>query len=334
MADVGIRDVASRAGLSVATVSNVLNRPELVSASAALRVHQAIDELGYVPNVAARQLRAGRSDAIGMAVINITNPFFSGAVLGAEEVAEQSGYAVIVGNSYDSHERESRYLDLFDRQRLDGILLAPVSDDLSGLDRFEKRDVPIVLVDRADPSGVHLSVSLDDVRGGAMAAEHLLAAGARHVAFVGGPFRVAQMRERFEGAQRAVTQAGARFSVIETTTLNVRLGRDIGDRIAAMDPADRPDGVFGGNDEVALGILQSLIHHGVSVPADIAIIGYDDIDFAGSAIVPLTSISQPSVEMGRRAAGLLLAALAGPAESLESVRFQPSLVQRQSTRTH
>ncbi|WP_309103826.1 LacI family DNA-binding transcriptional regulator [Microbacterium sp.] len=334
MGDVGIRDVARRAGLSVATVSNVLNRPELVSASAARRVHQAIEDLGYVPNVAARQLRAGRSDAIGMAVINITNPFFSGAVLGAEEVAEQSGFAVIVGNSYDSHERESRYLDLFDRQRLDGILLAPVSDDLSGLDRFDKRGVPIVLVDRADPSGVHLSVSLDDVRGGAMAADHLLAGGARHVAFVGGPFRVAQMRERFEGAERAVKRAGARFSLIETTTLSVRLGREIGDRIAAMDAADRPDGIFGGNDEVALGIMQSLIHHGVSVPDDIAIVGYDDIDFAGSAIVPLTSVSQPSVEMGRRAAGLLLSALSSPADELESVRFQPALVHRQSTRNH
>ncbi len=333
MGDVGIRDVARRAGLSVATVSNVLNRPELVSASAARRVHQAIDELGYVPNVAARQLRAGRSDAIGMAVINITNPFFSGAVLGAEEVAERSGYSVIVGNSYDSHDRESRYLDLFDRQRLDGVLLAPVSEDLSGLERFDKRGVPIVLVDRADPSGVHLSVSLDDVRGGIIAAEHLLAGGARHVAFVGGPFRVTQMRERFEGAERTVSRAGARFSLIETSTLNVRLGREIGDRIVAMDPADRPDGIFGGNDEVALGIMQSLIHHGVSVPSDIAIVGYDDIDFAGSAIVPLTSVSQPSVEMGRRAAGLLLSALAGPAEPLESVRFQPSLVLRQSTRT-
>lgn len=332
MPDVGIRDVAARAGLSVATVSNALNRPELVSQRAARRVQQAIDELGYVPNVAARQLRAGRSDVIGMAVINITNPFFSESVLGAEEVTEQAGYSVIVGNSFDSRDRESRYLELFDRQRLDGVLLAPVSDDLSELERFDKRGVPIVLVDRVDPTGVRLSVSLDDVMGGAMGADHLLAGGARHVMFVGGPFQVAQMRDRHEGVSRAVTRAGARFSLIETSTLSVRLGREIGDRIAAMPVNERPDGVFGGNDEVALGILQSLIHHGISVPGDIAIVGYDDIDFSAAAIVPLTSISQPSLEMGRSAARLLLSALADPAQELASVRYEPTLIQRRSTR--
>ncbi|MGM7671754.1 LacI family DNA-binding transcriptional regulator [Microbacterium sp. A93] len=324
--------MAARAGVSVSTVSNVLNRPELVSKDAAQRVQQAVADLDYVPNVAARQLRAGRSNVFGMAVINITNPFFSEAVLGAEEVAEEAGYSVIVGNSYDSFPRESRYLDLFDRQRLDGILLAPVSDDLSGLERFVKRGVPIVLVDRVDPKGVHLSVSLNDVQGGVLAAEHLLAGGARHIAFVGGPFYVAQMRDRHEGVERTVREAGARFSLIETNTLSVRLGRELGDRIAGMNEVDRPDGVFGANDEVALGIMQSLIHHGVSVPGDIAIVGYDDIDFAASAIVPLTSIRQPSIEMGRSAAGLLLSALSEPDEPLKSVRFEPTLVQRQSTR--
>ena len=330
MAEISIRDVAALAEVSVATVSNALNRPELVSIRAAARVQQAIEQLGYVPNIAARQLRAGRSDAIGMAVINITNPFFSDAVLGAEDAVEQAGYSLIVGNSYDSFDREKRYLDLFDRQRMDGILLAPVGDDLTALERFEKRKVPIVLVDRSDPEGRHLSVSLDDVLGGSLAAAHLLAGGARRIMFVGGPSRVAQMRERRDGCRRTVEAAGARFSIIETQTLSVRLGREIGDRIAALPAEERPDGIFGANDEVALGILQSLIQRGVSVPDEIAIIGYDDIDFAAAAIVPLTSVSQPSSEMGRSAAELLLASLAG-AEDLESVRYEPVLVQRQST---
>ncbi len=332
VAEISIRDVAALAKVSVATVSNALNRPELVSVSAATRVQQAIDELGYVPNVAARQLRAGRSDAIGMAVINITNPFFSLAVLGAEEVAEKAGYSVIVGNSYDSYDREKRYLELFDRQRLDGILLAPVGDDLSALERFDNRKVPIVLVDRSDPSGRHLSVSLDDVLGGSLATEHLLEGGARRIMFVGGPFRVAQMRDRRDGCRRTVEAAGAAFTIIETSTLSVRLGRELGDRIATLPSHERPDGIFAANDEVALGILQSLIRLGVSVPDEIAIVGYDDIDFAAAAIVPLTSVSQPSAEMGRRAADLLLAALAGTTD-LEPVRFEPVLVQRQSTRS-
>lgn len=332
MGDVSIRDVAARAGVSVATVSNALNRPHLVSDAAAAKVRIAIEELGYVPNVAARQLRSGFSKVIGMAVINITNPFFSEAVLGAEAVAEDAGYSVIVGNSYDSRKRESRYLELFDRQRLDGVLLAPVGDDLDALKRFEKRDVPVVLVDRVDPSGRHLSVSLDDVRGGRLAAAHLLAGGARRPVFVGGPFDVAQMRDRYEGFRLEVQAAGARHDLIRTSTLSVRLGRDIGNRIAATPEASRPDAIFGGNDEVALGIMQSLIQSDIAVPGDIPIVGYDDIDFAASAIVPLTSVRQPSNEMGRQAASLLLRAL-GESDELASVRYDPSLIVRQSTRS-
>lgn len=332
MAEIGIRDVAALAGVSIATVSNAMHRPERVSKAAAERVRQAIEELGYVPNVAARQLRAGRSSAIGMAVLNITNPFFSEVVLGAEDAVEESGYAVIVGNSYDSLKRESRYLELFEQQRLDGVLLAPVSDDLSRLEIFSRRRMPVVLVDRVDPSGRHLSVSLDDVRGGELAAEHLLASGARHIAFVGGPIRLAQMRDRFEGCRAVAAAAGVRFSEIPTPPLNVRYGREIGDRIAQTPRAERPDGLFVANDEAALGILQSLISHGIGVPDEIGIVGYDDIDFAAAAIVPLTSVRQPAHEMGVRAAQLLLTAMAGSDQPLESVRFSPELVQRQSTR--
>ena len=332
MAEIGIRDVAALAGVSITTVSNALNRPELVSRGAAERVESAIRTLGYVPNVAARQLRAGRSTVIGMAVINITNPFFSEVVLGAEEAAESAGYSVFVGNSYDSPTRETRYLDLFDRQRLDGVLLAPVGDDLAALDRFAKRDVPVVLVDRVDPTGARPSVSLDDVVGGRLAAEHLLQGGCRRITFVGGPFRVAQMRDRLEGCRLAVEASGAVMSVTETSTLSVRLGRELGTRIADLPPAERPDGIVAGNDEVALGILHSLIRRGIDVPGEIAIVGYDDIDFAAASIVPLTSVRQPSHEIGRRAAELLLSALAGDDERVRSVRFEPTLMPRQSTR--
>lgn len=332
MDEVGIRDVAARAGVSVSTVSNALNRPELVSRKAASKVATAIAELDYVPNVAARQLRAGRSNAIGMAVFNITNPFFSDVVLGAEEVAEQAGYSVIVGNSYDSVDRESRYLKLFEQQRLDGVLIAPIGESLKMLDRFSRRGVPVVLIDRVDESGVLPSISLDDVLGGQMAAKLLIEGGARHLAFIGGPLSVPQMRERLQGCRDIVEAAGARFTFIETTTLNPQLGRDIGDRIAAMPAGDRPDGIFAGNDHVALGVLQSLISHGISVPGEVAIVGYDDIDFASAAIIPLTTVRQPSQEMGGNAARLLLGQLTDHTDPTLLTRFTPVLVPRQTTK--
>lgn len=332
MDDIGIREVAALAKVSISTVSNALNRPELVSRAAAARVADAVADLGYVPNVAARQLRAGRSNAIGMAVMNITNPFFSDVVLGAEEVAERAGYSIIVGNSYDSVDREERYLELFEKQRVDGVLIAPVGGPLVMLDRFRRRKIPVVLIDRADESGQLPSVSLDDLLGGRLAAAHLLDGGCRHIAFIGGPMRVPQMRQRYEGCRDVVAEAHARFTFLETETLNPQLGREIGDRIAALPSEDRPDGIFAANDHVALGVLQSLISHGIPVPADISIIGYDDIDFAAAAIVPLTSIQQPSQEMGRNAARLLLQTLTDVEEQPFRTRFEPVLVARQSTR--
>ncbi|GLK16590.1 LacI family DNA-binding transcriptional regulator [Herbiconiux flava] len=332
MDEVGIRDVAALAGVSVSTVSNALNRPELVSRKAATRVAEAIAELDYVPNVAARQLRAGRSNAIGMAVLNITNPFFSDVVLGAEEVAEEAGYSVIVGNSYDSVDREARYLSLFEQQRLDGVLIAPVGESIEMLDRFRRRGVPVVLIDRVDTSGVLPSISLDDVLGGRLAAKLLVEGGARHLAFIGGPLRVPQMRERLRGCREIVEAAGARFTFIETSTLNPQLGREIGDRLSALPSGERPDGIFAGNDHVALGVLQSLISHGISVPGEVSIVGYDDIDFASAAVVPLTTVRQPSHDMGGNAARLLLGQLTDRHDPGLRIRFDPVLVTRQTTR--
>lgn len=333
MTDVGLRDVAEHAGVSIGTVSNAINRPELVSNTTAARVAAAILELGYVPNVAARQLRAGRSDAIGMSVINITNPFFAELAFGAEEEALASGYSVIVGNSFDSTAREARYLELFERQRLDGVLIAPVGDSEEHLRRFAKRGVPVVLVDYRHPAGEFSSVSLDDELGGRLATRELIESGCRHLAFIGGPESRAQMRERLAGFREVAAAAGVRVTVIETDTLNTGLGRELGERLARLDPADRPDGVFAGNDHLALGLLQGLVGHGIRVPDDIAIVGYDDIEFAAAAVVPLTSVRQPAAQMGARATQLLLDHLGGATDPVEA-RFVPELAVRASTRAH
>jgi LacI family transcriptional regulator len=332
VAEVGIRDVAAYAGVSVSTASNAVNKPELVSKAAAAKVAEAVAALGYVPNVAARQLRAGRSNAIGMAVINIANPFFSEVVLGAEDAAELADYSVIVGNSYDSFEREARYLQLFERNRLDGVLIAPLGESLELLDRFRQRNVPVVLVDRIDPDGVFSSVSLDDSLGGRMVADHLLGSGCRHIAFIGGPSRMTQIRNRYEGCRAQVEAAGVRMTLFPTDTLNVGLGRELAHTIAALAPADRPDGIFAGNDELALGLMQGLMQLGLRVPDDISVVGYDDIDFAAAAIVPLTSIRQPSHQMGTVAAQTLLAQLDLPDRPVSQVQFTPELIVRQSTR--
>lgn len=330
-----VRDVALRASVSVGTVSNVLNRPEKVSPAVVQRVHDAIAELGFVRNDAARQLRAGRSTTIGLVVLDVRNPFFTDIARGAEDAAGDSGSSVILGNSDESRERESAYLDLFEEQRVLGVLISPYGDIAERLGRMRARGIPAVLVDRTSDDQTFSSVSVDDVAGGALAAQHLLDLGRRRLAYVGGPMGIRQVSDRLEGARRAVAATDATLEVVETAALTVLEGRAAGSALVARAPGERPDAVFAANDLVAMGVLQALMMQAsagaIAVPEEIALIGYDDIDFASAAVVPLSSIRQPSQEMGRTAVRLLLEEAADPERPAEHVQFQPELVVRAST---
>ncbi|HXR45001.1 MAG TPA: LacI family DNA-binding transcriptional regulator [Pseudolysinimonas sp.] len=328
-----IRDVAVRAGVSVGTVSNAINHPDKVSPASRARVQKAIDELGFVRNDAARQLRAGRSTTIGMVVLDVRNPFFTDLARGAEDEAAGHGLSVILGNSDESTERESAYLDLFEEQRVHGLLISPYGEIESRLALLRSRGTPSVLVDRLSGDASFSSVSVDDVAGGRVAAQHLLDIGRRRIAFVGGPLGIRQVSDRLAGAAAAVSdRADAELEVVELTALTVLEGRRAGQELAARSRTERPDAVFAANDLVATGLLQALVMQGsLRVPDDIALIGFDDIDFASAAVVPLSSVRQPSELIGRTAVQLLLEEAAEPALPPRQVVFQPELVVRAST---
>jgi LacI family transcriptional regulator len=332
---VSIREVAAHAGVSVGTVSNVLNRPDIVAASTRRRVLAAIDALGFVRNESARQLRAGRSRMIGLIVLDVANPFFTDVARGVEDEASESGLAVIMCNSDEQLARESSYLDLLEQQRVQGILITPVSDDDSGLAQLQARGTPVILVDRRSPSGNQCSVAVDDVLGGDLAVSHLMAAGHERIAFAGGPVTLQQVADRREGALRALSRAGAsaaELMLIDTPALNVAAGKAAGSAIAQSRPADRPTAVFCANDLVAFGLLQEMTQIGIRVPEDIAIVGYDDIDFAAAAAVPLSSVRQPRQQIGRTAAQLLLEeAYESQEHKHRQVIFQPELEIRRSS---
>ncbi|GAB3140291.1 LacI family DNA-binding transcriptional regulator [Marisediminicola antarctica] len=335
MGSPSIRDVAAHAGVSVGTVSNVLNRPAKVSGPASERVLAAIKELGFVRNDAARQLRAGRSKTIGLIVLDVRNPFFTDLARGAEDQAATAGLSVILGNSDEDPDRESTYLDLFEEQRVLGVLVSPFGNVTERLERLRERGTPAVLVDRsADGSGFS-SVSVDDVAGGRLAVEHLLAQGRRRIAFIGGPFEIRQVEDRHSGAERAVERhPGVSLEVVEVRALSVIAGRAAGEAIAARRPEDRPDAIFAANDLIAMGVLQALLMRGgagITVPDDIAIVGYDDIDFASAAVVPLSSIRQPSALIGQTAVEILLEEAENPSSPRRQVVFQPELIVREST---
>lgn len=332
---VSVRDVAAAASVSVGTVSNVLNRPEKVSPATVERVLAAIAELGFVRNDAARQLRAGRSHSIGLIVLDVRNPFFTDVARGAEDRAAEDDLTILLGNSDENSAREGAYLDLFEQQRVHGVLISPLTDDLPRLERLRSRGTPVVLVDRVAPDRSFSSVAVDDVVGGELAVRHLAETGRRRIAFVGGPSSIRQVGDRLEGARRAVdAHPGTSLEVIPTESLTVLQGRAAGEELRERPVSERPDAVFAANDLLAMGVLQALVMRGtVRVPEDIALIGYDDIDFASAAVVPLSSIRQPASLIGYTAVDLLLKeADASDGFTPEQVVFQPELVVRESTR--
>lgn len=332
----GIKDVAREAGVSVGTVSNVINRPETVSDATRERVQSVIKRLGYVRSESARQLRAGHSRIMALLVLDMGNPFFVDVVRGAESSARAAGLGVMVCNSGQSPAEEATYLSLFMEHRVRGVLLTPADTTGANLDSLRRQHIPFVLVDRVGDEPGECSVSVDDTVGGALAGRHLAGAGHRTIAYISGPPHLQQVRDRRDGMLLALAEAGLppeALLEIPAERLDVAAGRDAGSRLLGLAP--RPTAVFCANDLLALGVLQVVYAAGVAVPQDLAIVGYDDIEFAAAAAVPLTSVRQPAVAMGRMAADLLLEEVGPEARDHRHQRvvLQPELVVRESSGT-
>ncbi|MGP3979635.1 LacI family DNA-binding transcriptional regulator [Streptomyces sp. KR80] len=330
----GIKDVARQAGVSVGTVSNVINRPGMVAKETRERVQAAIAALGYVRSESARQLRAGRSRIIALLVLDMTNPFFVDVASGAERAARAAGLGVMLCNSAQSPAEEAEYLSLFAEQRVRGVLITPADMTGRNLAEFRPRGIPLVFVDRVQGIAEGCSVSLDDVAGGELAARHLMEQGHRGLVYISGPMFLTQCQDRRTGAWQALREGGLPESAlrhIEAERMDVAAGRDAGARLLGMSP--RPTAVFCANDLLALGVLQALYSAGLTVPEDIALVGYDDIEFASAAAVPLTSVRQPAHRMGRMAADLLIEETGDQAEQHEhrQIVLEPELVVRGST---
>jgi LacI family transcriptional regulator len=329
-----VKDVAAAAGVSLGTVSNVMNRPEMVAAGTKERVERAMSELGFVRNESARQLRAGTSRTLAYVMLDGTNPFFHDVAAGIELAAEDADLSLFICNSDGRAEREEVHLDRLMQQRVQGVLITPVNPDSTALDEVSRRGIPVVIVDRVREGGGFCSVAVDDVFGGRIAIEHLLDKGHKRVAFVGGPESIGQVRERLQGAREAWAEAGMPAEdlvYLPTAALTVSEGRSAGERVAGLPVRRRPTAAFCANDLLALGLLQQTIGSGQRVPDNLAIVGFDDIDFAAAAAVPLTSVRQPRQELGRTAARLVLDEATNPAHVHEQATFIPELVARAST---
>jgi LacI family transcriptional regulator len=329
-----LRDVAHLAQVSLGTASNVLNNPELVAPSTRARVLEAIQRTRFVRSTAAQQLRVGSSRTVGVVLLDIANPFFAEMVRGAEHVLRDEGYVLMVCSTDGSGEREQCYLRALEERRVDGLLIAPAATASDNVAALAKRGIPTVLLDR-DPESTGLcSVTVDDIKGGDLAASHLFALGHDVIAFVNGPLTLRQCADRRDGARRALGRAGLsgekQLSEVTVNALSVEDGeRAVEDRLA-LEP--RPTAIMCANDLLALGVLRGIVASGAQVPRDMALVGYDDVTFASMLSPPLTSVRQPKYEVGALAAELLLEETSGRSvHAHRSVRFDPELVVRASS---
>jgi len=325
--------VAERAGVSLGTVSNVLNRPDLVAPTTRARVQAAMDELGFVRNTAAHQLRMGNSRSIGVVVHDVSNSFFTETIRGIEDVANEHGYVVIVSSSDAAAERERRCLRLLEEQRVLGVLITPAEKDLAHLVRLQAHGTRVILLDRHSPDGLFCSVAVDDVRGGELAATHLFSQGHRRIALVNGPTEIRQCADRRRGVRRAARRAGLNpdSAVQEVAVASLTSAHGHSAVGAILGRAERATAVVCANDMAAIGVLRGLREAGVRVPGDMSVVGYDDIDFAAMLSPSLTSVRQPKYELGTSAARLLLEEVTDDGHGHQEVRFEPELVVRASS---
>jgi len=332
---VSIRDVAQRADVSIGTVSKYLNAPHRVAPDTKKRIGKAIRDLGFVRNEAARQLRAGESRTLAFVALELNNPFFGDVADAMERRAAQNGLFLFIVSSNGDPEREGQYIEMFVQQRVYGVILASGMTRERELELLFTRRIPTVLVDAYGSSDRFSSTSVDDFLGAERAVTHLIEQGCRSIAFVGGEIQIHQINERLRGARAAVAaHPGVDLEVIPTVERSVHAGLSAGEQLLGRARANQPDGIFAANDSLAMGIMQAIsAGSDLRIPEDIAVVGYDDIDFASSAAVPLSTVRRPREVFGRSAVDLVRDQ-ADSAEPLpvRSIVIQPELIVRASSK--
>ncbi|RAY15341.1 hypothetical protein DPM19_11590 [Actinomadura craniellae] len=330
-----IREVARHAGVSVGTVSNVLNRPDLVAEATRVRVQAAIAELGFVRNESARRLRQGPpapgGGVVGVLIRDVANPYFTDVARGTEAVLSAHGIDALWCTSEGSRDKELRCLDFLHEHGAAAVLIMPVGQGAESVARARAHGMGVVTLDRELPRADGCTARADHGAGGALAARHLIDRGRTRLAFVTGAPNSPPCRQRQAGAVRELARDGHEpLLTLPQGDMTPTLGQEAARRLLALPRP--PTGVFCANDLLAIGVVNELLRQGVRVPEDIAVIGYDDIELAATAAVPLTTVRQPRNELGQIAAELALAESGTASDHVHRhVVLAPELVVRDST---
>lgn len=327
-----IKDVAARAGISYTTVSHVLNNTRHVSPEVRGKVEAAIAELNYVPSAVARSLKARATATIGLLIPSGINPYFAELARGIEDCCERNGYCVILCNSDDDPAKQRNYLRILLEKRIDGLILASGGDDPGFAQALQALRIPCLVVDRALHGVDTDTLRIDHEQGGYLATRYLLDLGHRHIACIAGPVQTGVATLRVQGYQRALAEAGLQTPADGVVTCDFSSPggyQAASGLLAAGCPATA---IVAGNDMIGFGVLRAAAERGISVPGQLSVIGFDDIQMSRYVYPALSTVGQSILQLGERAAERLLARIARPRVPLaREAPIAPALVVREST---
>lgn len=323
-----LKDVAERTGLSISTISYVLNGKKKVRPETYEKILKATEDLDYRPNQLARSLKTHRSMTIGIIVPDITNEFFPAIIQGVDDESHRSGYNIILCTTNNDSAREEECISTLLEKDVDGLIFIGTAQSRAILDKRIQK--PVVLVDRKI-GNEYPSVITDNYHGGYMATEHLVKCGKNRIALLCGPTFLHTAFERVRGYIDALRDNDLPYadSYIINCDFTIEGGYQATEGLITSGIAF--DGIFAANDLIAIGAMRCLLKKGLRIPEDIAIIGYDDITMASVVIPSLTTIHQPKYEIGQQAAGHLVKMINEQQDELKHIVLQPSLIIRSST---
>jgi len=323
-----IRDVAKRANVSIGTVSNVLNRPTQVSEVTRQRVRDAIDMLGFIPNVNSNLNKT--SKIVGLILPMGNSPFYDELTSGIEDAINTHGYRLLIGYSHEDEAIELQLLNSMVEANFRGIIVTPVGSHNQVFDKFIDNNVKVGFISQTDEAPDQCSVSIDQARGGYIGLEYLAKLGHKKVLWIAGPRHHHQSNQRYLGITQAAAEFGVELTSMNAPSLDFITGENVAPEIIAAGPL--PDAIFAGNDSLALGIMNYFHKVGIPVPGQISVLGYDNVSYAESALVPLTTVSQTPYQLGwTMGSQLVFEFQAGEGHVHQHVVFQPKIVERAST---
>jgi len=326
-----ITDVASIAGVSVATVSRTLQQPDLVSAKTRAKVMAAINQVGYKPNLMAVKFRSGKTHNLVVLVPTVANVFFARVITGIQEAAAEKGYAILLGNTLGDPEVEASYAKMVQTSQADGIIQLRAYNPFPASDTQNTALLPMVNACEVLEQNQFPTVLLDNRAAARTMTEHLISLGHRRIAMVKGPRHSPLTRDRLAGYRDALEAAGISFDerLLCSGDFTLQSGHQAAGVLLQLE--QRPTAIFCENDEMAIGAMQCIKQNGMSVPGDISVAGFDDISFAAFYDPPLTTIAQPAEEFGSTAVSLLVDILQGKLKKAPKVILPFELVIRAST---